>query len=91
MQSAGLGMVPGLSVPCGARGVRERASVSRPRRAQALEARVEARGVSLKDVAAIDTTTEWVYGRSPTKTQADTRAVSGDLWSVSSLSTSSMH
>lgn len=43
---------------------------------QALEARVEARGVSLKDVAAIDTTTEWVYGRSPTK-QADTRAASG--------------
>lgn len=46
---------------------------------QALEARVEARGVSLKDVAAIDTTTEWVYGRSPTKTQADTRAASGAL------------
>ena len=45
--------------------------------AQALEARVEARGVSLKDLAAIDTTTEWVYGRSPTKTQADVRAASG--------------
>ena len=44
---------------------------------QALEARVEARGVSLKDLAAIDTTTEWVYGRSPTKTQADVRAASG--------------
>ena len=38
---------------------------------------MEARG--LKDVAAIDTTTEWVYGRSPTKTQADTRAASGAL------------
>ena len=34
--------------------------------------------MSLKDVAAIDTTTEWVYGRSPTKReQADTRAASG--------------
>ncbi|KAK9904766.1 hypothetical protein WJX75_002126 [Coccomyxa subellipsoidea] len=55
-------------------------------RNKAVEACLEAHGLSVKDLnpPQVDVSTEWAYSRSPTRSDAQARLNSGELWSAGS-------